>query len=161
MRRFSCQAPLAFVILGMAVLANRVSAGDAAVTSFVFRSGSTVNNLNATLTPSGSAFHGSGGINKFGRVVESGKLFVTRAPLGTHDAMHASMTVILNGGDMLFLTLTGQVNTRSGVLTGSVAITGGTGRFANASGSGGFSGQIDTFWNFNAPMLLTIIGTIQ
>jgi hypothetical protein len=161
MRHYLRHAPAAFVVLALAVLSNRVVAADAVVTSFVFKSGSTVDNLNATFSPAGSPFHGSGFINKFGHVIESGKLFVTRAPVGTHDAMHASMTVKLVGGDQLFLTMTGQVNVHSGLLTGSVAVTGGTGRFANVTGSGGFSGQIGTFHNFNAPMWLTIIGTLQ
>jgi hypothetical protein len=93
-------------------------------------------------------------------VTETGKLFVTPTPHTARDAAHGSIAVTLSGGDQLFINYTGEV-TRSGFLTGSVVVSGGTGRFANASGSGGLSGQIDTLRIINAPMRLTIIGTIQ
>jgi hypothetical protein len=160
MQRFSGNALVALVTVVLVGSANRISAGDAAITSFVFRSVVIVKDLNATFTAAGSTFQGSGNINKFGHVTETGKLFVTPTPHTARDAAHGSITVTLTGGDQLFVTYTGEV-TRSGALTGSIVVTGGTGRFANASGSGGISGQINTARNFNAPMRMTIIGTIQ
>jgi hypothetical protein len=144
----------------VAVAPDRTSAGEAATTSFVFRSVVFVKDLNATFTAAGSTFRGSGNINRFGHVTETGKLFVTPTPHTARDATHGSIVATLSGGDQLFLNFTGEV-TRSGALTGSIVITGGTGRFANASGSGGISAQINTARNFNAAMLMTIIGTIQ
>ncbi len=160
MQRFSGKALVALVMVVLAAPANRIFAGDAATTSFVFRSVVIVKNLNATFTAAGSTFQGSGNINKFGHVTETGKLFVTPTPHTARDATHGSIAVTLSGGDQLFFNYTGEV-TRSGFLTGSVVVAGGTGRFANASGSGGISAQINTARNFNAPMRLTIIGTVQ
>jgi hypothetical protein len=160
MQRFSRNALVVVATVVVAAAANRVSGGDAAPTSFVVRSVVIVKDLNATFTAAGSTFRGSGNINTFGHVTETGKLFVTPMPHTARDAAHGSIAVTLNGGDQLFINYTGEV-TRGGALTGSVAITGGTGRFANASGSGGISAQINTARNFNAPMRMTIIGTIQ
>jgi hypothetical protein len=160
MQRFSGKVLVVFATIVVAASADRICAGEAAAASFVFRSVVIVKDLNATFTAAGSTFRGSGNINKFGHVTETGKLFVTPTPHTARDAAHGSIAVTLSGGDQLFVNFTGDV-TRGGVLTGSIAVTGGTGRFANASGSGGISAQINTARNFNAPMLMTIIGTIQ
>jgi hypothetical protein len=160
MQRFPGNVFVVFATVVVAASADRISAGETATTSFVFRSVVIVKDLNATFTVAGSTFSGSGNINKFGHVTETGKLFVTPTPHTARDAAHGSIVVTLRGGDQLFMNFAGEV-TRGGALTGGVAVTGGTGRFANASGSGGISAQIDTARNFNVPMRMTIIGTVQ
>ena len=53
-----------------------------------------------------------------------------------------SLTHTAANGDELHAVFTGQLNAVTGVITATVTYAGGTGRFANASGTAALSGQL-------------------
>ena len=89
-----------------------------------------------------TAFAGSGSATYLGRYTESGSIQLTpTADPAVFDAV-ASATYTAANGDQLHATFAGTLNGATGVITATVTYVGGTGRFANASGTATLSGQV-------------------
>ena len=69
----------------------------------------------------------------------------------------ASATYSAANGDQLHAVITGQLDLLTGVITATVSYVGGTGRFADASGSAVFAGQMLV----DGTITVTVHGTID
>jgi hypothetical protein len=87
-------------------------------------------------------FVGAGNATHLGRYDEVGS--VQFSPTGDPTVLHleAESTYTAANGDQLYAVFTGQLNGVTGKFTATVTYVGGTGRFANASGTATLSGQL-------------------
>lgn len=89
-----------------------------------------------------TTFVGSGTATHLGRYREAGTVEFTPIDAGDVVGVVAHSTYTAANGDELRAVITGTLNTLSGAIVGTVTFTGGTGRFASASGGGDFTGQM-------------------
>src|SRR5215207_10605759 len=89
-----------------------------------------------------NTFVGAGTATHLARYEEAGSVQFsdTADPAVSH--LEASATYTAENGDQLFAIFTGQLNGPTGVITATVTYTGGTGRFAHATGTATLSGQL-------------------
>ena len=87
-------------------------------------------------------FIGTGTATHLGAYTEAGTIQLT--PTGDATVFHvdARSTYTAANGDKLCAVFSGQLNAVTGVITATVTYVGGTGRFADASGTGVASGQL-------------------
>ena len=133
MNRFFAQRRFALVLAAVTVLSLATPA-RAVERPYVSRG-------TAQFTATG--FVGTGTATYLGRYTEVGspiQLTPTSDPT-VFDAT-ASSTYTAANGDELRAVFTGQLNAVTGVITATVTYVGGTGRFANASGTASLSGQL-------------------
>ena len=91
---------------------------------------------------SATDFVGTGTATHLGRYREAGsaEFSPTDDPIVLAVVAHSTYTAA--NGDQLRAVITAQVNTLTGAIVGVVSFTGGTGRFADATGTADFSGQM-------------------
>ena len=91
---------------------------------------------------SATDFVGAGNATYLGLYSEAGS--VQFSPTADPTVLHleARSTYTAANGDQLYAVFTGQLNGVTGVITATVTYAGGTGRFANASGTASLSGQL-------------------
>jgi hypothetical protein len=96
----------------------------------------------AQFAANGSDFAGAGTATHLGRYTEAGSATFTPTadPTVLHVEAHSTYTAA--NGDQLFASFSGELNGVTGAVTATVTYVGGTGRFANASGTATFSGQL-------------------
>jgi len=87
-------------------------------------------------------FVGTGNATHLGHYTEEGSVQFTPTSDPTVLQLNATSTYTAANGDQLRAVFTGQLNGVTGVITATVTYVGGTGRFANASGTANFSGQL-------------------
>lgn len=128
-----------------------------------------VTSVDISTTPSPTTFVSSGHLSHLGAVTATGDELFT--PLGLPPvipyAITGTETLVAANGDELFGTVNGTGVNNSGATSGTnaVTITGGTGRFADASGSytetytGEVTSQIGTI--VSGPVTTTIRGHIN
>ena len=87
-------------------------------------------------------FVGTGQATHLGRYTEVGS--VTFAPTANPAVLAITGTNVYtaSNGDQLYGVLAGELDTSTGVITGTVTYAGGTGRFANAGGQSNLTGQM-------------------
>jgi hypothetical protein len=118
------------------------------------------NILNGLFAPPAN-FEGSGTATHLGNFTQSGTLF-----LGPPDANFVfpgfgSVTFVAANGDTVNFDYEGFLNGVTGEGTGTFTFTGGTGRFAGASGGGTFDALIDLSFATGQPMTVTLDGEIS
>jgi hypothetical protein len=69
--------------------------------------------------------------------------------------------IIAANGDTVFVEYVGELDVATGGGAGTFTVTGGTGRFANATGQGTFTASIDLSFSSDQPMTSSIDGTIS
>ena len=86
-------------------------------------------------------FAGSGQATHLGRYSETGQVSFT--PSGTAGILNLEATAVYTAanGDQLRASIAGELNQGTGAIDATVTYVGGTGRFANASGSAELAGQ--------------------
>lgn len=95
----------------------------------------------AQFTPTG--FVGSGVATHLGAYTESGTITLTpTADPFVFDAVAEVTYTAANGTDTLKADIAGQLNFATGVIAATVTWDGGTGRFAAATGTATFAGQL-------------------
>ena len=94
----------------------------------------------AQFTPNG--FVGAGTATYLGAYSEAGTIQLTPTADPAVFNANATATYTAANGDQLYAVFTGQLNGVTGVITATVTYTGGTGRFAGASGTATLSGQL-------------------
>jgi hypothetical protein len=91
---------------------------------------------------SATEFVGSGVATHLGRYSEAGTVSFT--PTSDPAVLHVDGSIVYTAanGDELHASISGELNTATGVVAASVSYVGGTGRFANATGTSSLSGQL-------------------
>jgi len=133
MNRFFSQRPFALFLAAVGVLTFARTAQAAERPHF---SRGTAQFTSAT------TFVGAGTATHLGLYEEAGTIQLTpTANPAVFDA-NAMSTYTAPNGDELRAVFTGQLNFATGVVTATVTYVGGTGRFANATGTATLSGQL-------------------
>lgn len=102
-------------------------------------------------------FVGSGHATHLGVYEEVGSAVFSPTSDPTVLQVDASSTYTAANGDNLRAVFTGQLNGLTGAITATVTYVGGTGRFANATGTATLSGQIQP----DGSLSVTVKGTID
>jgi len=127
---------------------------------FKGRVAATWDNIFNGLSPTGATFQGGGPVTHMGNTTQKGTLFLqpTIAPLVFRGS--GTVTITAANGDDLILKYEGLLFAATGEGRGTFTLSGGTGRFANATGQGTFSALIDTSLPVNQPMTVELNGRI-
>jgi hypothetical protein len=139
---------MAFVIVALAVSGRAIWADGADDRPFRLAGTATWDDIFAALPPAfgglGTAsFEGVAQVTHLGRVEQSGVLALG-APIAPGIFPGAgSVVLVAANGDELRFDYSGLLDASTGIGAGSLTFTGGTGRFADASGSGTFVAHID------------------
>lgn len=157
---------LSNVLMGLvAFVAVRPAAGGENATPRPFQAvGVAVwDNIFAAFDPSvGASFQGTGNGTHLGYFDQAGSLIFSGPP----DANgvipgFGSVTFTAANGDELSFDYEGGLDSTTGIGTGTLTFTGGTGRFAGASGDGEFYAEIDiSAGPVNAPMKVWLTGEV-
>ena len=89
-----------------------------------------------------TTFVGAGVATHLARYEETGSVEFSETPDPTVSHLEAEATYTAANGDQIYATFTGELNGVTGVITATVTYVGGTGQFANASGTATLSGQL-------------------
>jgi len=102
-------------------------------------------------------FVGAGLAAHLGLYSEAGS--VSFSPTSNPAVLHVDGSVVYTAanGDELHAVITGELNGLTGAITATVSYVGGTGRFADASGSASLAGQLRP----NGTISVTVRGTID
>jgi hypothetical protein len=106
-------------------------------------------------------FNGGGPVTHMGMTTQAGTL-VLEAPIapGVFPG-HGSVTITAANGDTVSFDYVGLLFAATGEGVGTFTFTGGTGRFANVTGSGTFDALIDLSLPDHQPMTVVLDGTIR
>ena len=161
---------LSSVVLGVALTTPAAAAAAAGGTNLPLKGKSTgTASVDLATNPSPTTFSASGQLSHLGAVTATGEEFLT--PLGAPPAIPYSLTgtetIVAANGDELFGMVDGTGVNNAGATSGTntVTITGGTGRFAGASGSytetytGAITSQVGTV--VSGPISTAIQGRIS
>lgn len=152
------------LVLALALL---VVAGEAPAKSPVkprpFRSDVVAvwDNVFLGVTANGARFVGTSQTTHLGRAGQRGSLFLGAPnPNGTFPGT-GTVTLTAANGDTLTFDYIGTLNPATGEGIGTFEFKGGTGRFADAKGSGTFEALINTGLPANQPMTVKLAGQIS
>lgn len=107
-------------------------------------------------------FVGSGNGTHLGKFQQEGNLTFTAAPEDGIAPGIGEVTLTAANGDELRFEYIGELNAATGVGEGTLEFTGGTGRFAGATGSGEFYAEIDLSAGPElAPMKVWLTGSVK
>lgn len=155
----------AVAAVGIATLAiTAISAGAKADPkgNFQLRGVATWDSVFAGFTPQGATFEGTANAAHLGTITQSGDLFFSAPPDEEGIAPgFGSVTLIAANGDELDFDYVGELDGLTGVGTGTLIFTGGTGRFQNATGTGSFIAVIDLSVPAENHMVVTIEGNLK
>ena len=160
------------LILLMALLlslsADANAKGKAKAKPFKLNGNGLWPNVGLALTPEGATFSGTANATHLGKVQQSGVLFLFANPFETGSAPGAgSVVLVAANGDKVFFDYAGVLELfleeGRAVGSGTLTFTGGTGRFAGASGEAEFVANFDISDGdlVDVPMLVTIDGAIS
>ncbi len=125
----------------------------------------TWDNVLAALPPTSLArFNGTSQMTHMGNAAQSGTLTLTPNGSPVLFPGQGSVTITAANGDTVTFDYSGILkilNPATGEGAGTFNITGGTGRFANASGGGTFYAVIDLSQSPNQPMTVVLDGQIS
>ena len=133
MKRFISQRLFALALSAIGLLAV-VAPAQAAQRAYVSRGTAHFTGPNT--------FVGAGAATHLARYEETGGVQFSDTADPTVSHLEASATYTAANGDQLYATFSGELNGVTGAISATVTYTGGTGRFANASGTATLSGQL-------------------
>lgn len=108
-----------------------------------------------------ATFAGGGTSSHLGRIHQQGALILQPTPDPDVFAGHGVVTFTAANGDELTFQYEGLLYAATGRGVGTLVFTGGTGRFADASGTGRFEARIDTSVPTNQPMTVELQGRLS
>ena len=146
---------------------SRLAAETAIAKERPFRLNGTAtwdNIFNAFDLTVGATFDGKAQVTHLGTVRQTGILFLS--PEANEDGLlpgFGSVTLTAANGDQLFFDYIGLLNPQTGLGAGTLNFTGGTGRFTDAVGEGGFSVHLGLDPNnpTDVPMMVATKGTFD
>jgi hypothetical protein len=161
--RLRCSLVFALVLVGATSAGSPVAVG-----AEPFKSRVTANwdNIFAALPPAlgglGQAnFVGTSQTTHLGKAAQRGTLALQPPVVAPHIFPGSgSVTITGANGDQLTFSYTGNLDANTGVGQGNFTFTGGTGRFANATGGGTFYAQINLAQAAPQPMTVVLDGQI-
>lgn len=121
-------------------------------------------NILAAFPPSlGAHFIGEGHGTHLGEFEQIGDLVFDGQPDAEGDIPgHGSVILFAANGDELHFDYVGELSSVTGIGSGTLEFTGGTGRFEDASGTGEFYAELDLSGGFVAvPMLVELTGRLN
>jgi hypothetical protein len=140
------------------------SESPAAAKSLPFKGSvsATWDNIFDAFGPDGATFEGGGPVTHMGKTTQTGILFLSSKPNADgRFPGHGSVTITAANGDQLTFDYQGLLDPVTGEGKGTFCFTGGTGRFANATGRGIFDALIDLSLPDDQPMTVSLDGTID
>jgi hypothetical protein len=162
----SLQIPMtrraSYVGVLVVALAAAVSPGSAGNSlPFNGRVSATWDNIFNGLFAPPANFTGGGPVTHMGNTKQSGTLTLDPNMVGPGIFPgYGSVTITAANGDRLSFDYEGFLNAGTGEGTGTFAFTGGTGRFAGATGGGTFDALIDLSFATEQPMTVVLDGKI-
>lgn len=154
-------------VAGLAITLLVVGAGITRATgdsksNFELRGTATWDSVFNGFTPGGATFEGTAIVSHLGASTQSGDLFFLAPPNAEGLAPgFGSVTLTAANGDELDFDYSGELDAFTGVGTGTLTFTGGTGRFRNAAGTGTFYAVIDLSVPAENHMVVTIEGNLR
>ena len=130
---------------------------------FALKGTATWDYVGNAFTEVGANFDGVAQVTHLGKVGQGGTLYLDLGS-ATAAGIPGGGKVILTAanGDTLTFDYEGLLDPNTGLGTGTLTFTGGTGRFTDATGTGTFAAHLDFSNGFvGAPMAVTIEGTID
>jgi hypothetical protein len=106
-------------------------------------------------------FEGGGPVTHMGNTTQTGTLYLEAPNSDGLFPGYGSVTITAANGDQLTFDYEGLLNPLTGEGYGTFTFTGGTGRFAGATGGGTFDASIDVSLPDDQPMTVVLDGTIN
>jgi hypothetical protein len=106
-------------------------------------------------------FEGGGNITHMGDTTWSLTLFLGPPDQNLMAPGIGFGAIVAANGDTVFVEYVGELDVATGGGAGTFTVTGGTGRFANATGQGTFTASIDLSFSSDQPMTSSIDGSIS
>jgi hypothetical protein len=133
MKRFISQRLFALLLSAIGVL-TLVAPAQAVQRAYVSRGTAHFTGPNT--------FEGAGTATHLARYAEEGTVQFSPTADPTVSHLEASATYTAANGDQIYATFSGQLNGVTGAIIATVTYVGGTGRYANASGTASLAGQL-------------------
>lgn len=121
----------------------------------------TWDNVLLGFTPGGATFEGAGQVTHMGKTEQEGTLFLGELGDDLTAPGYGSVTITAANGDQVSFDYVGILDAVTGEGIGTFEFTGGTGRFADATGSGTFYAVIDLSVPEGQPMSVELDGEID
>jgi hypothetical protein len=155
------QVCLICVVLGLLLANSRAPAGEKSAVPFEGRVTATWDNIFDGLFDPPATFTGGGPVTHMGETEQEGTL-VLGLPIepGVYPG-YGSVTITAANGDRLTFDYVGLLYADTGEGVGTFTFTGGTGRFADATGGGDFYALIDLSLSTEQPMSVILDGEIR
>ncbi len=156
--------PVQFLVFGLTVISL---AGDATAQAprperpFQGRVEAVWDNVFLGLVAPPARFVGISQVSHMGRSTQAGTLTLSPPNMFGIAPGIGSVTITAANGDTLSFDYTGGLNAVTGEGLGTFIFTGGTGRFAGATGSGTFRALINLNFSVNQPMTVVLDGRIR
>ena len=106
-------------------------------------------------------FAGGGPVTHMGNTTQTGTLYLGPPDENLMFPGYGSVTIVAANGDQVTFDYEGELDGVTGEGTGTFTFTGGTGRFAGATGQGTFDAHIDLSLPTDQPMTVTLDGKIS
>ena len=106
-------------------------------------------------------FTGGGPVTHMGKTKQVGTLFLQAAVAPGIYPGNGAVTITAEDGDKLTFVYGGLLDANTGVGSGTFIFTGGTGKFAHATGGGTFYAEIDLSLPTLQPMTVDLDGRIK
>lgn len=148
---------LPLLLLAVAWVATAVAADR----PFKARVSATWDNIFLALVAPPASFQGGGPVTHMGNTAQAGSLVLQAPSAPGIFPGYGTVTITAANGDRLTFDYVGTLNAITGKGIGTFIFTGGTGRFANASGSGTFYALIDLSLPSSQHMTVDLDGKID
>lgn len=128
---------------------------------FIGQVTATWDNIFLALVAPPATFTGGGPVFPIGNTTQTGSLTLQPPIAPNIYPGSGSVTITATNGDKLYFDYQGILNAATGEGFGLFCFTGGTGRYAHATGGGFFSADIDTTLPSAQPMNVLLLGRIK
>jgi hypothetical protein len=146
--------------LSLLLVVAGTSLADSKPLPFKGRVSAVWDNIFLGLVAPPATFVGGGPVTHMGLTTQTGDLVLEPTIVPGVFSGFGSVTITADSGDTLTFDYVGLLYAATGEGIGTFSFTGGTGKFANATGDGTFYALIDLSLPANQPMKVILDGTI-